>query len=180
MEPASFAFASLSFIALVLSGILATRQYPVSAAMVLISKFIVLAGMFGLLEAHFSAAAQVIVYAGAIMVVFVFVIMLLNIPEVDMTLGKLSPFEIAAVLLSLLFTVVLGTDVGAHVLSPFQKSQEATWLPVETSQKTITSVASLMFTDYLWAFELMSFLILAACIGAVVIGKKRVGDIKHA
>ena len=180
MEPISGAFVCLGFLALLLSGILVTRKYPVSAAMVLIAKFIVLAGMFGLLDAHFSAVAQIIVYAGAIMVVFVFVIMLLNLPESEIKFGKLSPFEIISILFSVIFTCVLGTQMGQTILNTLNPVEKVTWLRVDSSLSTITTVASLMFTDYLWAFELMSFLILAACIGAVVVGKKKIGEKKHA
>ncbi|NBW82746.1 hypothetical protein EBR21_13425 [bacterium] len=78
-------FIVMGIAAVLLSGVMITRRWPVSAAMVLIGVMTLLAGMFGLLDAHFAAAAQIIVYAGAIMVVFVFVIMLLNLPPEELS-----------------------------------------------------------------------------------------------
>ena len=76
-----------------------TRKWPVTAAMLLIVVMMLLAGMYGLLGAHFSAVAQIIVYAGAIMVVFVFVIMLLNLPPEELRYGRVTLGEIILIAL---------------------------------------------------------------------------------
>jgi len=80
----------LGIVALFLSIVIITRKWAVTAAMMLVVFMMLLAGMYGLLGAHFSAVSQIIVYAGAIMVVFVFVIMLLNLPPAEIRYGKIK------------------------------------------------------------------------------------------
>lgn len=180
-------FTFLSFIvmglaAVLLSAVMVTRRWPVSAAMLLICVMTLLAGMFGLLEAHFAAASQIIVYAGAIMVVFVFVIMLLNLPPEELRYGGITFGEIILSLVGVLIAVALGTKVGQGFLtagvesSGLQNSDAGNGLlhrPLFSPDDNVKNVAGSLFTNYIWAFELISFLIMAAVIGAVVIAKKR-------
>ncbi|MCA2962046.1 MAG: NADH-quinone oxidoreductase subunit J [Silvanigrellales bacterium] len=173
------AFILMGLLAVALAGTLATRRFPVSAAMLLITLMVLLAGMYGLLDAHFAAVAQIIVYAGAIMVVFVFVMMLLNLPPEETRFGTLTLGEGVLTLAGLGAAVVLGTKVGHGFLrSAFQPTNARA--PFFPEPENLKNVAALMFTDYLWAFELISFLILAAIIGAVVISKKRKTHAEHA
>lgn len=157
-----------------------TRKWPVTAAMLLIVFMMVLAGMYGLLGAHFSAVSQIIVYAGAIMVIFVFVIMLLNLPQNEMHYGYVTWFEYLLVVLGVLVALFFGTKIGQGYLGVALGSTpmlhaRAPYYP-EALQENAKNVAALMFTDYLWAFELVSFLILAAIVGSVVIAKKEKED----
>lgn len=184
MDLTSLAFVVLGVLATALSAVLITRRYPVSAAMLLITVFVLLAGMYGLLDAHFAAAAQIIVYAGAIMVVFVFVIMLLNLPPEELRYGSVTASEWLLIALGLVCAVFFGTEIGHGTLRSgiegiLPASQVVRHVP-EESLGDIRSVASSMFIDYLWPFELISFLIMAAVIGAVVIAKKRGRDVKSA
>jgi NADH-quinone oxidoreductase subunit J len=175
----TFAFLVLGLLTVILGVALATRRTPVSAAMLLITLMVCLAGMYGLLEAHFAAVSQIIVYAGAIMVVFVFVIMLLNLPPEELRFGSLTIGEGILTFLGLMTAVGLGTRVGQGLLRGvyLNESVRAPFFPQEESVK---NVAAHMFTDYLWAFEIVSFLILAAIIGAVVISKKGTHHAKSA
>jgi NADH-quinone oxidoreductase subunit J len=177
IELASFIIMGLLTVAL--AGILATRRFPVSAAMLLITIMVLLAGMYGLLDAHFAAAAQIIVYAGAIMVVFVFVMMLLNLPPEETRFGTLTIGEGVLTLAGVATAVVLGTKVGqGFLVSALQLTNtRPAYFPEE---ENLRNISALMFTDYLWSFELTSFLILAAIIGAVVISKKRKSHAEHA
>jgi NADH-quinone oxidoreductase subunit J len=168
----SVAFLIMGVLAVFLAGAMATRRFPVSAAMLLITVMVLLAGMYGLLNAHFSAVAQIIVYAGAIMVVFVFVMMLLNLPPEELRFGRLTFGEIFLTVLGIGAALLLGTKVGqGALLSSLSLSNPRP--PFFGEKDNIHNVAALMFTDYLWAFELASFLILTGIIGAVVISKKR-------
>lgn len=187
MDFSTVSFLLLGILATVLSGFLVTRRWPVSAAMLLIATFAVLAAMYGLLDAHFSAVAQIIVYAGAIMVVFVFVIMLLNLPPEELRYGTVTPGEALLSVLGVGAAFALGTKLGRGSLEPLVSSWASTGgrpaaarPPFLPEDENIRNVAALMFTDYLWAFELISFLILAAIIGSVVIAKKRSHDAKSA
>ncbi|NBO37727.1 hypothetical protein EBU99_03990 [bacterium] len=181
MNLSLLSFIVMGITAVLLSGVMITRRWPVSAAMVLIAIMTLLAGMFGLLEAHFAAAAQIIVYAGAIMVVFVFVIMLLNLPPEELRYGGVTVGEMILIAVSVFVAVGLGTKVGQGFLTTGLESMGVAqgesvagghhmYFP---ASENVKNVAASMFVDYLWAFELISFLIMAAVIGAVVIAKKR-------
>lgn len=181
MDLKFLSFIVMGIAAVLLSGVMITRRWPVSAAMVLIGVMTLLAGMFGLLDAHFAAAAQIIVYAGAIMVVFVFVIMLLNLPPEELRYGGVTLGEIALTAVSVLVALVLGTKVGQGYLTlgieqlglTAVKANDPLHRAVFGPDENVKNVAATMFVEYLWSFELISFLILAAAIGSVVIAKKR-------
>jgi NADH-quinone oxidoreductase subunit J len=183
MELTSICFILLGAMACALSAALVTRRFPVSAAMLLITVFVVLAGMYGLLDAHFAAATQIIVYAGAIMVVFVFVIMLLNLPPEETRYGSVTAGEWLLIFISLFAAVFLGTQIGQGVL---REGVEAI-LPnsnvarpvAEAHLGDMQSVAGAMFTEFLWPFELISFLIIASMVGAIVIAKKKGAEDAH-
>ncbi len=169
-------FLIMGIFAVFLSIVMITRRWPVTAAMLLIIVMMLLAGMYGLLGAHFSAVSQIIVYAGAIMVVFVFVIMLLNIPAQEMRYGRITIMEIILVIIGVMVAFVLGTKVGqGYLLSSLEAVSQSharpPYYPVQMNEN-VKNVSALMFTDYLWAFEMISFLILSSIIGAIVIAKK--------
>ncbi len=166
----TFVFAFLGILALFLGVFLITRRNPVAAAMLLISDFVILAVLYGLLDAHFAAAAQVIVYAGAIMVVFVFLIMMLNIPNEQIRFTRVTNIEWLLAFVGIVAAVIVAQ---ASSLGWLQTAfpNAARILPNAPSENT-RNVAALMFTDYLWSFELVGFLIIAAMIGAVVIAKQ--------
>jgi NADH-quinone oxidoreductase subunit J len=171
-----FSFFILGILSLICGGVLATRKVPVSAAMMLICIFICMAGMYGLLDAHFAAVSQILVYAGAIMVVFLFVIMLLNIPTDEIKFGKLSVFEIILTAFSLVAAIALGSGVFKSNLSSFfniPENLESNVPLVFSEAENVKNVAVTMFTQYLWPFEIVSLVILVATIGSVVISKKR-------
>ncbi len=163
-----------SAITVFLSMVMITRKQPVSAAMLLVVIMMLLAGMYGLLGAQFSAVAQIIVYAGAIMVVFLFVIMLLNIPKNLISFGRITLIEYFLIGVGALTALFLGTQAGKGFLSNIfinsSLASEAV-LPFPASEN-VKNVSALMFTNYLWPFELISFLIIVAVIGAVVVAKK--------
>jgi NADH-quinone oxidoreductase subunit J len=136
-----------------------TRKSPVAAALWLVNTMFSLAALYVLLDAHFIGAMQVLVYAGAIMVVFLFVIMLLNLghpSEVADVRG--TGWKLAAGLVGLALLAQVFALSRAHL-------PEAFVLPENT-------VADL-FHEYLLAFEVTSVLLLAAVVGAVVLGKRK-------
>ncbi|BBH54428.1 NADH-quinone oxidoreductase subunit J [Fluviispira sanaruensis] len=176
-------FMIMGILAVFLSAAMITRKWPVTAAMLLIIIMMLLAGMYGLLGAHFSAVAQIIVYAGAIMVVFVFVIMLLNLPPEELRYGRVTLNEIILIAIGFLGALFLGTKVGQGYLTSGLNSTtlinaRPPYYPAQMNEN-VKNVSSLLFTDYLWAFEIVSFLILAAIVGSIVIAKKaKVNDAK--
>ena len=134
------------------------------SALFLILAFVCLAGLFGLLDAPFIAVIQIIVYAGAIMVLFIFVIMMINLregisPERKRWIGGLS-FVIAGILILELIFALKG------FLFPAQTA-------VTASAGSPTDLGRLLFTKYLYPFEITSVLIIAALVGAMILVKKK-------
>jgi len=148
-----------------------TRRNPVSSAMSLVAHFFMLSGLYLTLEAQFVAAVQVLVYAGAIMVLVVFVILLLNLGKeqqvkekgnmIRMTLGGTG----AALMAVLIVLALITQPTGKNALS------------VNAVQiGTTESIGQNLFTKYLFPFEAVSLLLLAALIGAVILAKRQVKE----
>ena len=159
-------FASICAVSAVL---MVTRPSPVISALFLVLNFCSLAGLYLTLNAQFIAVAQVIVYAGAIMVFFLFVIMLLN-PEREKRFfeqkAKLRIFIIAIVALVLLQVVYI-----IFLSSPSEKISSDAARSMETG--TVENIGREMFTNYVLPFEAAGYLLLAATIGALVLAKKK-------
>ena len=135
------------------------------AALWLVNVMIALAGLYVMLDAPFVGVIQVLVYAGAIMVVFVFVVMLLN-------LGRSGISDIRS-LGPRLGAGMVGLALLANLLV-VQRQKIPRIAPAPEVDNVVESVAASLFTDYLVAFELTSLVLLVAVIGAVLLAKKRV------
>ena len=161
-----YVFAALSVAGALLVII---HRNPVSSAISLVLTLFSTAVLFVLLLAHFVAAIQILVYAGAIMVLFLFTVMFLNLsPEALKFDSKDMAFKGSLLLAVLLF-------VGYFASLGFQKvfSQKDLNLSVSEGFGTVEGVGKVLFTDYLLPFELTSVLIVAAIIGVVAIAKRR-------
>jgi NADH-quinone oxidoreductase subunit J len=169
----TFHFYLFGVIALASALAFVTRKSPVAAALWLVNVMFSLSALYVLLGAHFIGAIQVLVYAGAIMVVFLFVIMLLNLghpSEIADARGRWWKLAAAALALILLaeVAVLANADISVEHALPRGAMERAL-----EEQGVIGVVAQPMFTDYLLAFELTSVLLLVAIVGAVVIGRRR-------
>jgi NADH-quinone oxidoreductase subunit J len=167
-----FHFYLFGLIAVVSALLFVTRKSPVAAALWLVNTMFCLAALYVLLDAQFIGAIQVLVYAGAIMVVFLFVIMLLNLGQGELTdkrgLGwKLIAGAVAVGLLAQIFAVTKSKSVSTLTLPD---GFAATQVNVNGA---IAPIAAPLFNQYLLAFEITSILLLAAIVGAVIIGKQR-------
>ena len=163
-------FASLSIAAALLC---VTRRSPVASALWLIVTLFALAALFVLLDAQFIAVIQVLVYAGAIMVLFLFVIMLLNLgrgerPDMIGWVGRVLMGGVGALVVLELW-VVTRADLAPELVLP-----EGTLARAAEQQGAVGMVAVPLFRDYLIPFELTSVLLLAAIVGAVVLAKRRI------
>jgi NADH-quinone oxidoreductase subunit J len=155
-------------------GVVVLRS-PVHCALSLVASFFGVAVLFVDLDAHFLAAVQVIVYAGAIVVLFLFVLMLLGVDEVDdlevdplggqRWAGVLAGVAIAAVLI---VTVVAATDDGGLEVGP---SSLAGSLTNDLGEPNVNVLGRSIFTDYVFAFEITSVLLVIAVVGAVVLAR---------
>jgi NADH-quinone oxidoreductase subunit J len=145
------------------------QRHPINSALSLVVVMMSLAVLYWSLGAEFLAAAQVIVYSGAIMVFFIFVIMLLNAGEEERTKGSRAAYIVgfpgAAAIFCLLSFVFL-SERHALGLSSIEKG----YLDHVTSN--ISEVSSVLFTKLLLPFEVTSILILVAILGAVVLARK--------
>jgi NADH-quinone oxidoreductase subunit J len=155
-----FAFLTLVFGFLVIAN--PFSRNPVTSAMFLVLTIVSLAGLFVLLHAFFLAAVQVLVYAGAVMVLFLFVIMLLDLKAEERR---------RVTLLSVIGGLV---SVGA-VLAIFLSSLRQTLLAASQSptlEGGTVRLGKLLFTQYLLPFEIVSVLLLVAMVGVVLLSKK--------
>ena len=141
------------------------QSHPISSAISLIGVMGSLAVLYLLLGAEFIAAAQVIVYAGAIMVLFVFVIMLLNAGEEERTdfskMAKIAGWPLALALTGVLAAAMV--CAGPSIPNPVDPNALA----------HTKDLSKLIFADFVYPFELTSFLVLVAIIGAIVLAQRQ-------
>jgi len=141
-----------------------TRKNPVTAVMSLVATFFGLAGLYATLSAHFLAVLQVLVYAGAIMVLFIFVVMILNREETTLVSLRGLP------------TRVLGVLAGAYLMAVFVRvvipgETVVTPAAVSDSFGTVGSVGDVLFRQFMFPFEAISLLLLVAIVGGVVVSR---------
>jgi len=143
---------------------LIVQRHPIHSALSLIVVMVALAGLYLLMGAEFVAAVQIIVYGGAIMVLFVFVIMLLNAGEEERTtVSKLATY--AGIPLALAVTGLIAAAIARSSGS----------LPAPAPNGALTStkaLSTMLFSDFVYPFELTSFLILVAILGAIVLAQR--------
>ncbi len=168
----TFNFYLFGVIALASALAFVTRKSPVAAALWLVNVMFALAALYVMLDAHFIAAIQVLVYAGAIMVVFLFVIMLLNLghpSELADVRGKWG--KAAATVLGLILLAEIAVVSGARV-NPEWILPRGEMDRLLAEKGAVGVVADPLFTHYLLAFELTSVLLLIAIVGAVTLGRR--------
>ena len=164
MEPTLFYI--LAGLAVMTALLTVTRQNPIASALWLVVCFFIFAALFATLSAHFIAAIQILLYAGAIMILFIFVIMLLNLKEEELKERQMqfSGFLGGAITLYLIILFGLGVLKNG-------KGVATAILPEGFGY--VSPVGRLLFTKYLIPFELTSVLLLVAIVGSVVMGKRK-------
>lgn len=173
VSPSEVLFYVFAAIALISAIATISRRNPVVAAVWLVACFCAVAACYVLLSATFLAAIQVLVYAGAMMVLFVFVIMVLDVDETGRAEHR-SPSPVGPV--SYLSAIVFGTAILAWVLAGTlsrQYAQPPKALPAGSEFGTAEALGRLLFGEYLFAFEAISLLLFAAVVGAVVVARSR-------
>jgi NADH-quinone oxidoreductase subunit J len=163
-------------VAVLASLLVIVQRNPIYSVLFLIASFGALSGLYVLLEAPFVAMIQIIVYAGAIMVLFLFVVMLLNAPhedtEEDLERGVRLPSSSRVKAFGALLAIVLVVELIAVVVA----SRRA---PIVFAGQAVSSVAAIgrsLFTDYAFPFEVTSVLILVALVGAIVLARRESGE----
>ncbi len=163
MSAYDIAFYIFSALTLLCGGLVILNRNPVTSAMCLVLCMSSLAGLFVLLHAFFLAAVQILVYAGAVMVLFLFVIMLLDLKEETGrriklfrgALGLIAVVAVAAIILDIIWT----SNPGAHLAAP-------------TLVGGTAQLGHLLFSQFLLPFEILSLLLLVAMVGVILLSKK--------
>ena len=145
-----------------------TRRSPVTSALYLIANFFSISVIYLMLRAQFVAIIQILVYAGAIMVLFLFVIMLLNLQDESKLRENVTYKKLTGALLALLLFSVLGITAYFGFMGKMKELS----ITAET-QGTIESIGRELYTTFSFPFELVSFVLIAAIVGAIVLAQKR-------
>lgn len=145
---------------------------PLHAALALLVTFVFVAGIFVLLSAHLVAVLQVLVYGGAVMVLFIFVVMLLNLRNDELGGAHWTPWKVFGVAAGVVFFFKLGLAVIAA--TDGARAVDLTAEPF-TRYGSIKEVGGELVTSYLFPFEFTSLLLLVAIIGAVLLARRRAG-----
>jgi len=164
-------FYILSGLILLSSVMVVSARNPVTSAIFLVLDLFFVAALYAKLDAHFTAAIQVLVYAGAIVVLFVFVIMLLNLKPEALRGVRFSVGEAAVLLITLVGFAIIGSELARtapDAVTPGNLGAGA----IELAGGNTFVVAMRMFTSYLWPFEMASILILLAIVACVMVAKK--------
>lgn len=149
---------------------LVTSEHPVHAALSLVGTLIGIAVLFIALDAEFLAAVQIIVYAGAIVVVFLFVIMLIGVDRSDnLRVEPLAGQRVAAIVAS----TVLAVGLGAVFLIGKVTGEPGAVAPNVEGEPNTEAVGRVLFTDHLLAFEITSILLVIGVVGAVTLARHR-------
>jgi NADH-quinone oxidoreductase subunit J len=159
-------FLTLALLSVLTALLMVFARSPVHSVLYLILTFFFIAGQYILLNAQFLAVVHIIVYAGAIMVLFLFVLMLLNLNK-DTEPQKSNAWRLSAgITAGLLFVTLLGALRGAVEITP------AT--PNDGTVGLVQNLGRVLFTDFVVPFEIAGILFLAAMVGAVMVGKRDV------
>jgi NADH-quinone oxidoreductase subunit J len=157
-------FFLLSFMAIMFALLVVLSRSPVNSVLYLVMTFFCIAGHYLLLNAQFLAIVHVVVYAGAIMVLFLFIIMLMNLNEDKEPQKTWLTKLIAGIAGGMLLFVLVGSLKGTEQLSLSTYGSSQIGL--------VKNLGIVLFKDFLFPFEIASILLLAALVGAILIGKK--------
>ncbi len=164
-----FIFFTMAFVSIGASLMMVTRRNPIHSALWLILSFCSLAGIYALLNATFVALAQVMVYAGAIMMLVLFVIMLIHLETPLTALSKRSfPKLLGSLITIMLFTQLLGGILAYRAVAIKPAVAQSPLAQLGNGQ----ALGALLYGKYVFPFEIASILLLVGIIGAVVLAKR--------
>jgi len=170
-------FYAFAAVAVVSTLLVIAQPNPIYSVLLLITSFMALAGLYVMLDAPFVAVTQIIVYAGAIMVLFLFVIMLLGVDRIDVRSERLFLQRPLAIVLGIGFVVEVtaairaGVGLSTHAPEGFDQLQQA---------GNTQAVAAVLFRDYFFPFEATSILLIVAAIAAMVLAQRKVRAVTQA
>jgi NADH-quinone oxidoreductase subunit J len=170
----TIAFYVLSGIAILTSALVVGQRNPVYSVLLLIGSFVALAGLYVQLDSPFLAVIQLIIYAGAIMVLFLFVVMLLNAPTEDAApWDQLHPLRQPRIARAgAVLAVFLAVQLGWALARMGELRTEVGGRAPAESVSSVAALGEVLFTRHMFAFEATSVLILVAMVGAVVLARR--------
>ena len=168
MSVADFAFYVFALVAVVAALLVVTARNPVHSVLWLILTFLSAAGLFVLLGAEFLAMLLMIVYVGAVAVLFLFVVMMLDIDFVELRQGFMQYLPIG-VLVGLIFLAELLMVAGAWVFAPEATATASAPIPDPTQVSNTLALGQLLYTRYVYFFQVAGFVLLVAMIGAITL-----------
>ena len=181
------AFGVLTVLALVSAAVVVTHRHAIVSALALAFNLLSIAGFFFLLQAQFIGTIQILVYAGAVMVLFLFVIMLLNLGRGESDLRRAPVWFLAVILVGVLASqlmplagysrerLALEYTRSSYLADPAMVFDSTFSAARATAERGVPGdIAKPLFEQYLIPFELTSVLLLAAIVGAVVLAKRRI------
>ena len=166
-------FYGFATVAIASAILMVLMKNPVVSAIYLVVTFFSVAGLFVMLSAQLLAALQVVVYAGAIMVLFLFVIMLLNLNRTSFTSYKLFFTKLLAIAIAIAVVVVLFGVIEEFPKDQAQALSADDAYSITPEDDHVKTLGEILFTRYIYPFEIMAVMLLAAIIGAVLLTKKR-------
>ena len=173
MAPDLLLFYAFAATAVVASLLVIGQSNPMYSVLLLIVSFGALSGLYVLLDAAFVAVAQIIIYAGAIMVLFLFVVMLLNAPRED-PYAPSGPREAEGMRrFGALLTILLIVELGWALARSGEFGGQLAQFDEAPRYSSVQEIGRVLFTEYSLAFEATSVLILVAMVGAVVLARRR-------
>jgi len=158
-------------LALIAALMMVLSRNTVHAALFLAAVMLSLAGLYAAQEAPFLAAAQVIVYTGAVLMLFLFVLMLVGVDASDSLVETLRGHRIAAIVVGIGFAGLLVATIGGAVVGD-DGTVAAVGLDAANEEGNVVGIARILFTDYLFAFEITAALLITAALGATVLTHK--------
>lgn len=161
-------FAYFAFAIVLLSILVITRKNPVHSVLWMLLLFFHIAGLYLFLNAEFLAAIQVIVYAGGILVLFLFVVMLVSLKE-EIKLSRFIGAWPSGFTFAVALFIVLFMSVRSFIAGP----QGIYTIDLIKKESNIKVLGKLLYTDFLFPFEVVSLILLLAIVGAIVLAKKR-------
>ncbi len=157
-------FYLLSIVLIVTAVMVVAFKNPIYSGLSLVLNLVTVAALFATLDAHFLAVVQIIVYAGAIMVLVMFVLMLLNVKIEPLGNAINIPYFLAAVFLGIIFLFTVGQHFEFGI---------TTAMPSAALQGSVAAMGRELYTKYVFPFEAASVLIMVAVVGAIMLSKRK-------
>ncbi len=178
MTLVAFAFYIFATVAIIAGLLVVTARNPVHSVLWLILAFFSAAGMFVLMGAEFVAMLMIIVYVGAVAVLFLFVVMMLDVDFVELKQGLANYLPMGA-LIAVILLLELSLVIGNWVISDQAPAMRAAETPIPSDVHNTAALGQIIYTDYVFLFQTAGLILFVAMIGAIVLTLRHRENIKR-